>query len=349
MQKTNSNQTLDDTTESSEDLALQAYEQFEVDETQAGTRLDVLLTQSFEILPSRSFATKLITLGAVQVNGKNAKSSYRCSAGDNIVFETKLLTERSQPPRAEKIPLEILYEDEHVLVINKPAGLVVHPGAGNPNGTLVNAVLAHCGQTLPSLGEEARAGIVHRLDRDTSGVMVVAKSQIALTVLSQQFASHTQERSYLALVLGVPKPVSGNLETWHGRDKNHRIRFAVVEKESGKIARMHYSTLQTFCNHKAALVRCQLYTGRTHQIRVQMKHIGCPLLGDPLYHGDYARLKAEKSTWRLIEPALTRQMLHAERLSFEHPVSRATMEFSCNPPADFLLVTQALEKESEHP
>jgi 23S rRNA pseudouridine1911/1915/1917 synthase len=307
-----------------------------------GLRIDVVLAKTFDYLPSRSFASKIIERGAVRVNEKCVKSSYKCALGDTITIDTSILETPNASPKAENIPLNILYEDIDILVINKPAGLVVHPGAGNPGGTLVNAVLAHCGCTLPSLGEQARAGIVHRLDRDTSGVMVIAKTQIALTTLSQQFATHTQERVYSAIVYSQPNPSQGLLETWHGRDKNHRIRFAVLQKGEGKVARMRYSTTEVFCEGRASLVRCELLTGRTHQIRVQMKHIGCPLLGDPLYTSDYAKLKSDRPKWPKLETLLTRQMLHAERLVFEHPTSHQSMIFTAPPPGDFLRVCEIL-------
>jgi 23S rRNA pseudouridine1911/1915/1917 synthase len=318
-------------------------ERFDVESDAAGQRIDVLLGRTFDFIPSRSFASRIIERGAVKVNEKSVKASYKCTLGDVVTIDTGILETPGASPKAEKIPLAVLYEDKDVLVINKPAGLVVHPGAGNPNGTLVNAVLGHCGHTLPSLGEEARAGIVHRLDRDTSGVMVVAKTQIALTSLSQQFAQHTQERWYSAIVYGHPNPSRGTLETWHGRDKNHRIRFAVLAQGEGKIARMRYSTTEEFCEGKASLVRCELLTGRTHQIRVQMKHIGCPLLGDPLYTSDYAKLRTERLKWQKLEPLLTRQMLHAELLQFEHPTSHNLMKFVAPPPDDFLQVAKILQ------
>ncbi len=318
---------------------------FEVGIEQINTRIDVVLSQSFELIPSRSFAAKLVNSGLARVNGKLVKPSLRVAAGDVITLAGEIFASGGDAlPQAEKIPLNIIHEDGDILVINKPAGLVVHPGAGNPTGTLVNAVLAHCGHTLPSLGERARAGIVHRLDRDTSGVMVVAKTQIALTGLSQQFARHNQERWYLAIVYGRPSPHSGLAETWHGRDKKHRIKFAVQNVGEGKIARMRYSVVEALCGEESAIVRCELLTGRTHQIRVQMKHLGFPLLGDPLYGCECARLRKDRQRWAALEPLLVRQMLHAERLQFEHPVTKQMMDFRAAPPDDFLQVAAILRR-----
>lgn len=324
------------------DIESESYSHFSIDAEWSSVRLDVVVTQGFEALPSRSFAAKLIAQGWVKVNGKIVKASYKCNSGDIITLDTHLFKERSINPQAEKIPLDVIFEDDHLIVLNKPAGMVVHPGAGNPSGTLVNAILGHCGNTLPSLGSEVRAGIVHRLDRDTSGVMVVAKSQLALTELSRQFATHEQERWYLAIVLGHTALDSGKIETWHGRDKNHRIRFAVQEEGDGKLARMFYNTIERFQHNKVSLVRCELYTGRTHQIRVQMKHIGHALLGDPLYKCDYAQLKLNKALWSKLEPMLTRQMLHAQHLQFTHPHTGEVLCFETDPPSDFVQVAQLL-------
>ncbi len=305
-------------------------------------RVDAAIVQFFDTIPSRSFASKLINNHLVKVNGKFVKASQHLRANDKIEIDFSTLQPNPSSPLAEKIPLDIIFEDEDILVINKPAGLVVHPGAGNPNGTLVNAVLGHCGHTLPSLGAEARAGIVHRLDRDTSGVMVVAKTQIALTKLSEQFASHKQERCYLALAQGVPNPPQGTIETWHGRDPHNRIRFAVQQTGQGKIAKLHYKVLEMFAGEKASLVRCELFTGRTHQIRVQMKHILCPLLGDTLYGGDGGALRTHHAQWHLFQKIATRQMLHAERLAFEHPSQGNWLSFSAPPPPDFSEALQTL-------
>lgn len=308
----------------------------------ASQRVDAALVQMFDSIPSRSFAAKLIENKLVKINGKVVKASMRLAGLETIELDSSCFRSAESSPKAESIPLNIIFEDEHILVINKPAGLVVHPGAGNPSGTLVNAVLGHCGNTLPSLGNETRAGIVHRLDRDTSGVMVVAKTQLALTRIATQFASHQQHRRYLAIVQNVPNPKEGTIETWHGRDQTNRIRFAVVAEGCGKIARMRYRVLESLATEKAALVSCELLTGRTHQIRVQMKHIRCPLIGDTVYGGDGGALREQKSLWSEIKKLTTRQMLHAEQLSFEHPATGERLCFTSPPPDDFVATLELL-------
>jgi 23S rRNA pseudouridine1911/1915/1917 synthase len=306
-------------------------------------RLDVVVTQLYGEIPSRAVAAKLIEGGAVLLNGRPAKCSVRTAAGDTIALNTALLENPSTPPEPQAIPLDILFEDAEILVINKPAGLVVHPGAGVRDGTLVNAVLAHCGQGLPTLGGPARAGIVHRLDKETSGVMVVAKTLRALSGLSCQFARHEQTRRYLALVNGVPVPAEGLIATWHGRDPKHRIRFAVLAEGVGKEARMRYETREIFSDY-CSLQACSLFTGRTHQIRVQMRHVGCALLGDTLYGAPHPRLRNDKALWVRLEPLLVRQMLHAELLTLQHPVSSEPMNFVAPPPADFERVLALLRE-----
>jgi 23S rRNA pseudouridine1911/1915/1917 synthase len=318
----------------------------------AGSRLDVVIARLVEAVPSRSFAAKLIEKGFVRVDGKSCKPSFRVEPRHVVEVSLGFLAESAAgaaPPRAEDIPLDILYEDEHVLVLDKPAGLVVHPGAGVASGTLVNAVLAHCGATLPSLGAAARAGIVHRLDRDTSGVMVVAKSQLALSGLSRQFAAHTQDRRYLALCQGTPTPARALVSTWHGRDPRNRIRYAVVPEGQGKPARMEYEVKETYGNGNASLVECRLQTGRTHQIRVQLTHLGHPLLGDALYGRPLDPLLRRHSPWALIAKSVSRQMLHAKLLAFVHPASGERMEFTREPPADFAEALSLLRATNENP
>jgi 23S rRNA pseudouridine1911/1915/1917 synthase len=315
-----------------------------VPENLSSQRIDAALVQMFEEIPSRSFAAKLIENQLVKVNGKIVKVSMRLAGLETVELNLSCFRIPESAPHAENIPLDIIFEDVHILVINKPAGLVVHPGAGNPSGTLVNAVLGHCGNTLPSLGNETRAGIVHRLDRDTSGVMVVAKTQLALTRIATQFASHQQDRRYLAIVQNVPNPQESMIETWHGRDQANRIRFAVVAEGQGKIARMRYRVLESFVGGKAALVRCELLTGRTHQIRVQMKHLRCPLIGDSLYGGDGGALRGQKTLWQELQKLATRQMLHAEHLGFEHPATGEHLCFSVPPPADFSAILALLRR-----
>lgn len=307
-------------------------------------RIDFAVYKFLDLVPSRSVAAKLVENGYVklQFKTKRIKPSYRIRAGDVFTIDLSEFiqtTEAIASPKAQNIPLDILFEDDDVLVVNKPAGLVVHPGAGVPDGTLVNAVLHHCGQTLPSLGEPLRAGIVHRLDRDTSGVMVVAKSQLALTELSKQFAGHKQHRRYIALCYNVPNPTEARIETQHGRDARNRFKYAVVEE--GKPAILNYELLKIYCNNLFSLVQCELYTGRTHQIRVQLTHIGCPLVGDALYGIVPGKVTNEKMLWAQVKPLATRQMLHASQLAFIHPRTLSLCSFESSLPADFsgLLLT----------
>lgn len=244
-------------------------------------------------------------------------------------------------PEPENIPLSVLFEDAHLLVIDKPAGLVVHPAPGHAEGTLVNALLAHCGETLPGIGGERRPGIVHRLDQDTSGVMVVAKTEPALAALSAAFAARDLTRSYQALAWGLPSPAEGEIEAAIGRDPRDRKRMA-VRPSGGKPALTRYRTQATF--HQAvSLLECRLATGRTHQIRVHLAARGHPLLGDPVY------LRRIPAAARLLPEALRRraldfprQALHAATLAFRHPVTQTELRFSAPPPDDFAGLLAAL-------
>jgi 23S rRNA pseudouridine1911/1915/1917 synthase len=240
----------------------------------------------------------------------------------------------SAAPRPEAIPFPILYEDRDLIVLDKPAGLVVHPAPGNRDGTLVNALLAHCGPGFTGIGAEKRPGIVHRLDKDTSGVMVVAKTQLANDVLTAAFAARTMERTYVALCWGLPTPLSGEIEGAIGRDKRDRKRMAVVG-HGGKAALTRYRVIRPFATF-AALVECRLATGRTHQIRVHMAARGHPIVGDPLY------LRRVPATSKGLPPGLRqalldfpRQALHAASLGFTHPRTGEVMRFETPPPADF--------------
>jgi 23S rRNA pseudouridine1911/1915/1917 synthase len=248
-------------------------------------------------------------------------------------------------PAAQAIPLTVLYEDAALIVIDKPAGLVVHPAPGNPEGTLVNALLAHCGASLAGIGGEARPGIVHRLDKDTSGVMVVAKTEQAHHVLSAAFARRDLERAYLALVWGVPATSEGRIEAPIGRHPVDRKRMAVVPK--GKPAATRWRLLRTF-GTAAALLECRLETGRTHQIRVHLAHIGHPLVGDPAY------LRRLPAASRGLEPGLRarltgfpRQALHAATLGFAHPVTGAALRFDSPLPPDLAALLERLADPSQ--
>lgn len=310
----------------------------------AGQRLDVILHKLIDELPSRSAACKIIDAGLVSVAGKPRRPAFRPDAGDAIEIDARALLPFEGDVRPEAIPLEIAFEDADLLVLNKAAGLVVHPGAGNPGGTLVNAVLHHTGVTLPSLGAPARAGIVHRLDRDTSGVMVVAKSQLALTRLSEDFAAHKQDRNYLALAFGAPATDAGRIATFHGRDPRDRIRYAVLPAGQGKEARLDYCVQARFLEDKASLITCTLHTGRTHQIRVQLAHLGHPLIGDALYTPASRYDASPKPAFQRIRDLASRQMLHASHLAFEHPRTGERLSFDAPLPADFAALLAFLEE-----
>ncbi len=269
---------------------------------------------------SRSRLQDLIKDGHVRVNDKTSKPSQELRAGDRISLTV--------PPTvavavaAQDIPLDVLFEDEHIVVINKASGLVVHPAAGNPDGTLVNALLHHC-DDLSGIGGEARPGIVHRLDKDTSGCMVVAKHDRAHALLTEQFAHRRISKLYLAAVNGIPKERSGRLENMIGRHPVDRKRMAVLFDGTGKNAVTEWKLAGE--HGGCALILCTLLTGRTHQIRVHMRDcLQCPILGDVIY-GHPARQKVKTS----------RLMLHAWKLAFEHPMTTKRMEFKAEVPEEF--------------
>lgn len=236
-------------------------------------------------------------------------------------------------PEGQAIPLPIVYEDAHVIVIDKPAGLVVHPAAGNRDGTLVNALIAHCGESLRGIGGELRPGIVHRIDKDTSGLIVAAKTELAHRSLGKQFAAHAIERLYKALVWGVPRTMTGTIDGALGRSPLNRQKMAVL-RVGGKEARTHYKVLEAL-GSTAALVDCKLETGRTHQIRVHMAHIGHPLIGDPVY--------GRPRTIPGFTLNLHRQALHAAVLGFQHPATHKTLRFESVLPEDFTETYLALK------
>ena len=303
-------------------------------------RADVALASEAEAL-SRTRCQALIRAGAVELNGEPLTDpSERVVEGD--IFTVDEPPPVPAEPTPEAIPLDILYEDEAVVVLNKPAGLVVHPAAGHAQGTLVNALLAHCGASLSGIGGVMRPGIVHRLDKDTSGAMVVAKSDRAHQGLAAQFADHGRSgpltRRYEALVWGTPNPPAGTIDRPLGRHPSDRQRFAV--RPDGKEAITHYTTLAEL--GPAAQVVCTLETGRTHQIRVHMAAIGTPLVADAVYAAGFAtkaNLLGEEA--RAAVAALGRQALHAAHLGFAHPLTGHTMEFDAPPPEDFNRVLRA--------
>jgi 23S rRNA pseudouridine1911/1915/1917 synthase len=298
----------------------------------AGTRADRFLAEAIGSL-SRSRVKALIVAGAATRDGtplRDAAEAVR--AGSTYALAIPPATDAL--PLPQDIPLTILFEDRDLIVLDKPAGLVVHPAPGNQDGTLVNALLAHAGEELEGIGGEKRPGIVHRLDKDTSGVMVVAKTERALRVLSETFAKRDLDRDYLALAWGVPQPPAGEIEGDIGRHPTDRKRMAVVTR-NGKAALTRYATERAW-GAACALLRCRLATGRTHQIRVHLAERGHPLVGDPVYlrrTPAAARLLAEPARGALL--AFPRQALHAASLGFRHPVTGAALQFSVPPPADF--------------
>ncbi len=306
---------------------------------EAGTRLDSFLAARIGTL-SRSRVKALILEGHVTRSGAVTKDP---SESVQMGTTYRLAPPAPEPatPQAQEIGLDILYEDEHLLVLNKPAGMVVHPAPGNPDGTLVNALIAHCGDSLTGIGGEKRPGIVHRLDKDTSGVMVVAKTDLAHTRLSAAFATRDLEREYMAICWGVPSASTGSIEGNIGRDPRDRKRMAVVNR-NGKHALTNYRLLRVF-GQAAALLACRLATGRTHQIRVHLAHIGHPLVGDPVYlKRRPAAAKYLPESARSVALDFPRQALHAQTLGFTHPISGEALRFTVPPPADFLALEDAL-------
>lgn len=319
---------------------------FKVGEDQSGQRLDKALS-SFCPDISRARLQSLIKGGQVSVNGiAETKASEKIDQGDRLRVVISPAQEAS--PQAQNITLDIVYEDDHMLVINKPVGLVVHPGAGNYDGTLVNALLHHCGDSLSGIGGVIRPGIVHRLDKDTSGLMVVAKNDKAHQGLSDQLADRSLSRVYLALVLGVPMPPSGTVDKPIGRDPRNRQKMAILAKNSRE-AQTHYK-VKTNYHDAVSLLECRLQTGRTHQIRVHMGHIKLPLVGDPMYGPQPTALRAalKKADYDAndIETiiAFDRQALHAAEISYIHPVTEERMNFEMPPPDDFIKLLKLLNK-----
>ena len=288
-------------------------------------RLDTLLASRHPEL-SRARIEGLIKAGHVTVNGAPAaKAGQKVDESDNIILT--IPPPVPAIPAPEPIPLSVIYEDDDIIAVDKPAGLVVHPAPGHLAGTLVNALLHHC-PSLAGIGGVARPGIVHRLDQDTSGVIVAAKSQRAMDVLAKEFASHANmEKTYLAVVHGTPVPNEGRIENLIGRSPYDRKKMAVVER-NGKIAITRWKTLAHAPDTGLSLVRCDIETGRTHQIRVHLASIGTPVAGDAVY----GRTRLDR---RLANPP-TRQLLHAWRLSLKHPVTRAPLMFEAPIPQDFL-------------
>ena len=301
--------------------------------THAGWRLDRALAVVVPTL-SRERLKSLIRSGAVESGGKAVRDpAIKVRGGESL--SVAVPEPQAAHNIAQDIPLSIVFEDEHLLIIEKPAGLVVHPAAGNLDGTLVNALLHHCAGQLSGIGGVARPGIVHRIDKDTSGLLVVAKTDVAHEGLAKQFAAHSIDRRYLAILSGVPKASHGTIDAPLARSSTNRKKIAIVEGKRGKRAVTHWKRLEPL--RDAALVECRLETGRTHQVRVHMASFGHPLLGDPVYG------RSGKTHGKLLkELAFYRQALHATELGFTHPVTKRRLSFSSPMPADMQELFNAL-------
>lgn len=309
--------------------------------TVAGGRLDRLLADNLPTF-SRSRMKSLIVDGRVTGDGGTITDpSYRVKPGQTFAIFVPEATPAVPLPQA--IALTIVHEDEDLIVIDKPADMVVHPAPGNPDGTLVNALLAHCGESLSGIGGVRRPGIVHRLDKDTSGLIVAAKNDVAHEGLSVQFHDRTIERAYAALVWGVPRPSKGEIKGNIGRSKHHRQKMT-VRREGGRHALTRYSVVKRF-GSVASLVECRLATGRTHQIRVHLSHIGHPVIGDTVYGGGMtgARRRDAGADAEQNISTLNRQALHAKLLGFRHPNTGEQLRFESNIPREINELICSLE------
>ena len=305
-------------------------EEYTVEESQSGMRLDKFLT---EIYPdqTRSFLQKLVKSGEIKVNGKPViKAGFVVEGGDQV--SASIPTPQAVEIEAENIPLDILYEDADVLIVNKPKGMVVHPSAGHYSGTLVNAIMYHCAESLSGINGEIRPGIVHRIDMDTTGALIICKNDAAHVDIAEQIKEHTVTRRYRGIVCGVGKEDEGTIEGAIGRHPTQRKKMAINEK-NGKPAITHYKVLQRFA--KYTYMEFRLETGRTHQIRVHMASIGHPLLGDELY-GNPKNLAMK---------GLQGQTLHAMVIGFVHPTTHEYMEFEAPLPEYFQNLLQKLPKQ----
>ena len=287
-------------------------------------RIDAYLSEKLEDT-SRVAIQRLITNEKVFVNGKTVKSSYKVQAGDQIQVEEEIPVEVSL--KAQNIPLDIIYEDKDIIVVNKPKGMVVHPANGNPDGTLVNAIMAICKDSLSGIGGEIRPGIVHRLDKDTSGIIIVAKNDKAHINLSEQIKDHKVKKTYIALVRGIVKENEATINMPIGRSEKDRKKMAVTKK--GKEAITHFKVLERY--DKYTLLQVNIETGRTHQIRVHLSQIGYPIVGDEVYSNG-------KNEWNV-----KGQCLHAKSLEFTHPITGETMFLEAKLPEYFENILKELE------
>lgn len=308
-------------------------ERVTVGDGEAGERLDRLLAARLAAL-SRTRLKRLVETGQVSLDGATITDpSLRVKPGQSFLVDVPAPT--SDHPQPQAMPLDIVFEDEHLIVLDKPSGLVVHPAPGNPDRTLVNALLAHCGESLAGIGGVKRPGIVHRLDKETSGLMVVAKTELAHRALSTAFATHDLTRAYLAVVRGVPSPRDGTIASRIGRSRTNRKKMAVVA-HGGKEAITRYHVRRAF-GSVAALVECRLATGRTHQIRVHLAAARHPLIGDQVYG------RARNEALPPLVRDFPRQALHAYKLGFHHPTDGRYLEFVSELPKDIGDLIKILE------
>lgn len=304
----------------------------------AGGRIDKYIAEEITAF-SRSQVQKLLEEGNVFADDEIiADKNFKTRLGD--IYQIMLPEPRAAAPIAENIPLDVLYEDDDLIVVNKPAGMTVHPAAGVYSGTLVNALLFHCKESLSGIGGVARPGIVHRIDRNTSGILVVAKNDIAHRKLAEQFFNHSIERTYYAFVYNVPNPLNGIIEGNIARSSFDRKKMALV-KQGGKTAVTHYETVARY-NNAVSLVKCNLETGRTHQIRVHLSSIGCHLVGDDVYAGKKSILKLPEPIKSYVN-GFPRQALHAASLGFIHPKTGEFLSFKADFPDDMKLLQERLE------
>ena len=307
---------------------------FTVKKEEAGKRLDSYLAELAEL--SRSAAAKLIEAGSVTVCGKTGEKKYQVKENDEIELVIPEVEEYEATP--ENIPLDVVYEDADIIVINKPSGMVVHPAPGNYTGTLVNALLWHCKDSLSGIGGVMRPGIVHRIDKDTSGLLVVAKNDAAHRALSEELGYHGIEREYHALVRGGFKEPSGTVDLPIGRHPVDRKKMAVIKSgDNAREAVTHYEVIRGY--GQITYLRLRLETGRTHQIRVHMSHLGHALLGDEVYASTKTVFEKQHA------PLFDGQILHAKRLSLTHPRTKERMTFECELPDNFKKLIDILEKQ----
>ena len=295
---------------------------------QVSKRIDAYMAEKYEDI-SRVAIQRLIETGKILVNGKKVKASYKVQVNDKITMEEEKAVEVEL--KAQDIPVEIIYEDRDIIVVNKPKGMVVHPANGNPDGTLVNAIMAICKDSLSGIGGEIRPGIVHRLDKDTSGILIVAKNDKAHINLSEQIKEHKVKKTYIALVKGIVKENNATINMPIGRSKKDRKKMAVTKK--GKEAITHFKVLKRY--DKYTLLEINIETGRTHQIRVHLSQIGYPIVGDEVY-------SKGKNEWNI-----KGQCLHAKSLDFKHPITNEDMHLEAKIPQYFEKILEELKERKK--